>query len=134
MDVSECFWQAYGLGKTGKGGIRVEQEMVNREQDFVVVRSLSHVRLFATPWAAARQASLSLTISWSLPKFMSIESVMPSNCLIVCRPLPLCLQSLPASRSFPMSWLFASSGQSTGASASASVLPMKILLEEMCPR
>ena len=51
------------------------------------VQSLSHVRLFATPWTAARQASLSITNSWSLPKLMSIESVMPSNYLILCRPL-----------------------------------------------
>ena len=53
------------------------------------VQLLSHVRLFATPWTAACQASLSITNSWSLPKFMSIESVMPSNHLILCRPLLL---------------------------------------------
>ena len=53
----------------------------------VVVQSPSHVRLFVTPWTAACQASLSLTISRSLPKFTSIESVMPSNHLILCRPL-----------------------------------------------
>ena len=51
------------------------------------VQSLSCVRLFATPWTAARQASLSFTDSWSLLKFMSIESVMPSNHLILCCPL-----------------------------------------------
>ena len=56
---------------------------------FSPVQSLSHVRLFATPWTAALQASLSLTNSWSLPKLMSIESVMPSNPLILCRPLLL---------------------------------------------
>ena len=49
----------------------------------------SHVQLFATPWTAARQASLSYTISWSLPKFMSIALVMPSNHLILCCPLLL---------------------------------------------
>ena len=53
----------------------------------VVVQSLGHVQLFVTPWAAAHQASLSLTISWSLLKLMSIESVMPSNYLILCHPL-----------------------------------------------
>ena len=58
----------------------------------------------------------------SLLQFMSIESVMPSSQLILCRPLLLCLQSFPASGSFPMSRLFASGGQSIG--ASASVLPM----------
>ena len=47
---------------------------------YVVVQLLSHVRPFVTPWTAARQASLSFTISQSLPKLMSIESVMPSNC------------------------------------------------------
>ena len=52
----------------------------------VVVQSLSCVRLFATPWTAAHQAYLSSTISWSLPKLMSIESVIPSNHLILCRP------------------------------------------------
>ena len=50
------------------------------------VQSLSHVQLFATPWTAARQASLSLTNSWSLPKLMSIKSAMPSNHLILCHP------------------------------------------------
>ena len=58
------------------------------------VSSLSCVRLFATPWTAARQASLSITNSWSLFKLMSIESVMPSNHLILCHPL-LLLPSIP---------------------------------------
>ena len=53
----------------------------------VVVQSLSRVWLFVTPWAAARQTSLSFTISQNLLKLMSIESVMPSNHLILCRPL-----------------------------------------------
>ena len=53
------------------------------------VQSLSHVRLFVTPWTAARQASLSITNSQSLLKLMSIESVMPSSHLILCRPLLL---------------------------------------------
>ena len=55
----------------------------------IVVQSLSHVQLFATPWTAACQASLSITNSRSVPKFMSIESAMPFNCLILCRPLLL---------------------------------------------
>ena len=59
--------------------------------------SLSRVRLFATPWTAARQASLSISDSWSLLKLMSIESVMPSNQLILCCPVFLPLQSFPAS-------------------------------------
>ena len=56
---------------------------------FSSVQSLSHVPLFASPWTAAHQASLSITNSWSLLKLMSIESVTPSNHLILCRPLLL---------------------------------------------
>ena len=56
---------------------------------FVVVQSLTHVRLSVTPWTATHQASLSSNISWSLLKLMSIESVMPSNHLILCCPLLL---------------------------------------------
>ena len=82
---------------------------------FSSVQSLSRVQLFANPWTAARQASLSITNSWSLPKPMSIESEMPSNHLILCRPLLLLPSSFPASGSFPMSRLFASGGQSIGA-------------------
>ena len=78
----------------------------------------------ATPWTTACQASLSITNSWSLPKLMSIESVMPSNHLISVIPFSSCPQSLPASGSFQMSQLFTSGGQNTGVSASASVLPM----------
>ena len=85
----------------------------------------SRIRLFATPWIAARQASLSITNSRSSLKLMSIESVMPSSHLILCRPLLLLPQSLPASESFPMSQLFSWGGQSTGVSALASFLPRK---------
>ena len=81
------------------------------------------VWLFATPWAAVCQSSLSITNFRSLLKLMSIELVMPSNHLI---PFSSCLQSSPASGSFPMSQFFASGGQSIGVSASASVLPMNI--------
>ena len=90
-------------------------------------QSLSCVQLFATLWTAACQTSLSSTISWSLLKFMSIESVMLSNHLILCHPLHLCLQSFPASGSFLMSWLLALGGQSVG--ASASVLPVNIQVD-----
>ena len=91
---------------------------------FSSVQSLSRVRLFATPWTAACQASLSVTNSQSLPKPTSVESVMPSNHLTSVVPFSSCLQSFPASGSFQMSQLFASGGQSTGVSASASVLPV----------
>ena len=57
------------------------------QDQFSSVQSLNHVRLFSTPWTAAHQASLSITNSWSLLKLMSIESVMPSNYLILCHPL-----------------------------------------------
>ena len=63
---------------------------------FSSVQSLSRVRLFATPWSAARQASLSITNSWSLLKLVSIESVMPSSHLILCCPL-LLLPPIPPS-------------------------------------
>ena len=92
----------------------------------VVVQLLSLVQLFMTPWTAAHQASLSFTISQSLLKLMSIESVILSNHLILFQPFSSCLQSFPASGSFPMSQFFASGSQSTGVSASASVLPMNI--------
>ena len=61
---------------------------------------LSHVRLFVTPWTTACQASLSLAISWRLPKFMSIEAVMPSNHLILCCPLLRLLSIFPSIRVF----------------------------------
>ena len=64
------------------------------------VQSLSRIWLFATPWTAARQASLSITSSRSLPKLMSIESVMPSNHLILCRPLLLLPSIFPSIRVF----------------------------------
>ena len=78
-----------------------------------------------TPWTATCQASLFFTISWSLLKLMSIESMMLSNHLILCHPFS-CPQSFPASGFFPVSWLFASGGQSIRASASIPVLPMNI--------
>ena len=67
---------------------------------FSSVQPLRHVRLFATPWTAARQASLSITSSQSLPKLMSIESVMPSSHLILCRPLLLLPSIFPSIRVF----------------------------------
>ena len=88
------------------------------------VQLLSHVWLFVTPWTEAHQASL-FTISHSLLKLMSIESVIPSSHLPVI-PFSSCLHSCPASGSFLMSQLFSSGGQSSGASASAWVLPMNI--------
>ena len=85
------------------------------------VQLLSHVWLFVTPC----QASLSITSSWRLLKLMSIESVMPSNHLILCCPL-LPSSIFPSIRVFPMSLFFASGGQSIEVLASASILPMSI--------
>ena len=67
---------------------------------FSSVQSLMHVQLFATPWTAARQASLSITNSWSLLKLKSIESMMPSNYLILCCPLLLLPSIFPSIRVF----------------------------------
>ena len=87
--------------------------------------SLGRVQLFETPWIAARQVSLSFTISWILPKFMSIESMMLSNCLILCCPFSSCPQSFSASGSFPVSRLFISGSQrnNTLVGSSSSSLP-----------
>ena len=79
-----CWW------RTGKPGMLQSSS----------VQLLSHVQLFATPWTAAHQASLSITNSWSSPKPMSIESVMPSNHLILCRPLLLLPSVFPSIRVF----------------------------------
>ena len=93
---------------------------------FSSVQSLSCVQLFVTPWTAACQAYLSIINSQSLLKLMSIEPVMASNHLIFCIPFSSCFQSFPAPGSFPMSQFFTSGGQSIGASASASILPINI--------
>ena len=65
-----------------------------------IVQSLSHVLLFATPWTTAPQASLSITNSWSLLKLMSIETVIPSNHLILCHPLLILPSISPSNRVF----------------------------------
>ena len=83
---------------------------------FSSVQSLSRIQLFATPWTTARQASLSISNSWSSPKPMSIESVMPSNHLILCHPLLLLPSIFPSIKVFsdesalhirwPKYWIF----------------------------
>ena len=75
----------------------MEKILANEDQ---LVQSLSRVQLFATPWTAASQASLSITNSWSLLKLMSIESVMPSNHLNFCHPLLLLPSVFPNIRAF----------------------------------
>ena len=86
----------------------------------MIVQLLSCVQLFETPCTTTYQAPLSSTVSQSLLKFISIESVMLSNHLIFCLPFSFCLQSFPASESSPVSQLFASGSQSTGASTFSS--------------
>ena len=92
-----------------------------RKHQFSSVQSLSHVRLFATPWIAACQASLSITNSSN--SYLSSRWCHPAISSSVV-PFSSCPQSLPASGSFPISQFLASGGQSNGVSASASVLPM----------
>ena len=91
-----------------------------------VIQSFSCVRLFATTWTAARQASPSFIISQSLLKLMSTGSVLTSNHRILCRPLLLLPSIFPRAGSFLMNQLFTSGGQSIRVSASAQVLPMNI--------
>ena len=116
----ECNFTArllFGLIKVGSGA--------GHSVQFSSVQSLSCVQLFATAWIAAHQASLSITISRSSLRLTSIESVMPSIHLILCRPLLLLPPIPPSIRVFPMSQLLAWGGQSTGVSALASVFPKK---------
>ena len=79
---------------------QIRYKFIYTSVQFSSVQSLSHVRLFVTPWTAARQVSLSITNSRSLPKLMFIESVMPSNHLILCHPLPLLPSIFPSIRVF----------------------------------
>ena len=99
-------------------------EGTNISTNISSVHSLSRVRLFATPWITALKAPLSIINSQSSLRLTSIESVMPSNHLILCRPLLLLPPIPPASESFSVSQLFTWGGQSIGVSALKSVLPM----------
>ena len=92
----------------------------------VVVQSLSHVQLIATPWTAAHQASLSFTISQSLLRLMTIELVMSSNHLILCHSLLLLPSIFPSIRVFSSKLVIHIRWQSIGASALVSVIPMNI--------
>ena len=98
---------------------------------FVVVQSLSFVWFFVTPWTIACQTSLFLTISQSLLKFMSIESVMPSNHLILCHPLLLLPSVFPSIRVYSNKSALYIRWPKYGASASASVLP--IIMQDWFP-
>ena len=90
-------------GHTAAGVVWPEAELLSTRglwYTVVVVQSLSHVLLFATPRTAARRAPLSSTVSWSLLRFMFIESVMLSNYLILCHPLVLLPSIFPGIRVF----------------------------------
>ena len=91
-----------------------------------VVQSLSRVQFFATPWTATCQASLSITNSWSSLKFMSINSVMPSNYLTLCRPLLLPPSVFPGMRVFSSESVLPIRWPKYWSFISASVLPMNI--------
>ena len=88
QDISKALSKEYGVGGSPVVGM------------ILPVLSLSHFQLFATPWTKARQAFLSITNSWTLLKLMSIDSVMPSNRLILCRPLLLPPSFFPSIRVF----------------------------------
>ena len=90
------------------------------------VQLLSLVQLFVTPWTTAHQASLSITNSQTLLKPMSVESVMPSNHLLLCHPLHLLPSIFPSIRVFSSESVLHIRWPSFGVSASASVLPMNI--------
>ena len=110
--------------------MRTHIKYIKNFQAFSSVQSLSHVQFFATPWTTAQQASLSITNSRSLNKFIFIESVMHPTISSSVFPFS-CLQSFPASGSFQMTLFFASGGQRIRVSPSASVLPMKT--QDLCP-
>ena len=90
------------------------------------VQSLSLIQLFTTPWTSVCQASLSITNSWGLLKLMSIEWVLPSNYLVLCHPILLLPSVFPSITVFSTESVLRSGGQSIGASASTSVLPINI--------
>ena len=110
------------MGLSRYYSVSVKAGGFSRQGSQSVQFSCSVVSDSATPWTAAHQASLSITNSWSLLKLMSFKSVMPSKHLILCRPLLL----LPSIIRVFSNELFASCGQSIGASGSASVLPVNI--------
>ena len=116
LGILNCRWILYQLSHKVSPYIRCVQ--------FSSVQLLSCVWLFATPWTAARQASLSNTNCQSLLKLMSLSQWCHPAISSFVVPFSSCPQSLPASGPFPMSQLFAWGGKSIGVSALASVLPM----------
>ena len=89
-----------GMAGPGAGNPQVVTKPLSPQDDFVIVQSLSCVRLFGIPWTAALQAFLSFTVSRSLLELMSVELVMPSNHLALCCPLLLLPSVFPSIRVF----------------------------------
>ena len=107
------------------GSQRVRHNWVTKHTD-VVVQSLSHVWLLATPWTTVRQASLSFSISRSLLKLMSVELVMPSNYFLLCCPHLFLRSVFPSITVFSKELALHINGASASASASTSVLPVNV--------
>ena len=117
MHIGGCGLNNY-IGDPGGGTCPYDLLLTQvTDQSFVVVQSLSCVQLSIAPWTAARQASVSFTISQSLLKLTSIESVIPSNQLNLCHPLLLLPSVFPSIRVFSNELALTSGGQSIGASA-----------------
>ena len=119
----------FKVGKTGKRewqGYILSLCLCNSYAVFSSVQSLSRVPLLVTPWTAAHQASLSITNSWSLLKFMSIESVMPSNQFILCHPLLLLPSIFPRIRVFSSESVLRIRWPKYWSFSIKSVLPMNI--------
>ena len=100
MNFLKCFTEIKIHCQSGDIILSIKQRRNGVEEGFSSIQSLSRIRLFATSWTAAHQASLSITNSWSLLKLMPIESVMPSNHLILCYPLLLLPSIFPSIRVF----------------------------------
>ena len=98
--VPSCYQEQYPLLRIKWRSQSSRIEGITGKQVSQSVQLLSCVQLFETPWTSLRQASLSIINSWSLPKLMSIESVIPSNHLILCCPLPLLPSIFPSIRVF----------------------------------
>ena len=122
---SEYIKNTYNSIKKRQSNLKMSRDLNEYFSKYVYIYiQFSRVQLFMTPWTAARQASPSITNSWSLPKPCPLWRWCHPTISFSVNPFSSSPQSFPASGSFPMSQLFASGGQSIGVSASTSVLPM----------
>ena len=123
-------WSAFGIDNPAKRGDKAFWNRyhirLSQRSYYLHVQLISCVRLFAIPWTAACQASLSFAISWNLLKLMSIKLVMPAIHLILCHPLLLLPSVFASIRVFSSELALQIKCQNIGASVSASVLPMNI--------